>query len=505
MDLNLHILKEDLQDIVVASFIKSDRLERHLAFARISNNELKFSRNILYIIRNADFSRITDFSRKPSFICVGEPANCENADCDILVCKDNLDPNDILNRVAELFYIYNKWERDMLFSSGKNLPLKTLGELSEPLFGNPIYLHDISLKNLFHIISNKNPVPDYYSEYYDYPELEEINLLKHDKEFISAISKKSPSVYQGDVYRFRSLYVNIFLDKKYSGRLLVDEIFKPFTDKDFTLISIMGEFIKIALEMKVALNLWHPKHLDEIIAKMIAREAVAEKEIKDVLEENGWNMEDSYFCMTIEPSQTDIENKTLASTAIGLSALVPSNCYCIKNDAIIFVFNVKVAGSNQEKIKKLLLPYLRDSFLKTGISACFSDFRNLYYYCEQSRIALRMGAEQKPHLWLYHFDDHVLNYIIETSLRGLLPESLCPEGLLRLSCHDNEHGTDYMHILRVYLENNMHAVMTQQILTMHRNTFYFKLARLREILDMNLEDKDTRLRLLLGFRFLDAE
>jgi DNA-binding PucR family transcriptional regulator len=75
--------------------------------------------------------------------------------------------------------------------------------------------------------------------------------------------------------------------------------------------------------------------------------------------------------------------------------------------------------------------------------------------------------------------------------------------LLRLRRHDQEQGTDYVSVLRVYLENNMSAVQTQKILRLHRNTFYFKLNRLKEILDMNLEDFNTRLYLMLAFRLID--
>jgi hypothetical protein len=56
--------------------------------------------------------------------------------------------------------------------------------------------------------------------------------------------KREPAIYSSDRYECRSLYVNIFLSGNYAARLLIDEINRKFTDRDFALITVLGETAK---------------------------------------------------------------------------------------------------------------------------------------------------------------------------------------------------------------------------------------------------------------------
>jgi hypothetical protein len=391
-------------------------------------------------------------------------------------------------------------------ANSRNLPLKALGTLSDPVFENPISLHNESMRYIFHIVNpDRYSVPDAYDviKENNYVGLEDINTLKYDNEFIKAAMKKEPAIYSSDYYEFRSLYVNIFLSGNYAARLLVDEINREFTDRDFALITVLGEAVTEGLQIKNAFNQWHPRRLDEILAKLLDCHSVDEAEIKPVLNENGWNASDTYFCLTIMPSELDITGKTLLSLVDRIMALAPGNCCLIHNNAIVCLFNLSAVKSDRDALQTRLLPHLRDSFLKAGISTGFSDFRNVYYYYQQTLIALRLGTEHNQSHWYHRFDDYALGYVIEAGKTGFIPEALCPEGLLRLYRYDREQGTDYTRVLQVYLENNMNAALAQRKLYMHRNTFYFKLNRLKNILDMNLEDFNTRLYLMIAFRLLD--
>jgi sugar diacid utilization regulator len=511
MNLNLQILKEDLSDILSDSRIIDDRLDRRLAFVVIFNGEEQPLGDRLYLANASDLPSAISMEDRPSFLCIGPPPDQYfNGECNVLVAGKTVSIHTLLARVVELFHFYNSWELELQKVNtgvGGKAATKKLGMLSEPVFKNPLSLHDASMKYIFNILNkDRRMIVDDYAtvEENAYLDLEDINILKHDKEFTMAVTKKEPSVYSGSLYEFRSLYFNIFLSDKYAARLLIDEANQQFSDRDFALIKVLGEAIQANLEMRAFLDQWHPKHLDEIFAKLLDRHIVNDEEIKNVLAETGWHMEEAYFCITVESSELDIANKTIFSTADRISSLAPNNCYRIHNDTIIYLFNTSAIKASRETIQEKLLPHLRDSFLKAGISAPFSGFGNLYYYYQQTVIALRLGKKKNPDYWYYRFDDYALDYIVENCTGVLTPESLCPEGLLRLYRHDRGKGTDYVSVLETYLENNMNATLTQQQLHIHRNTFYFKLNRLRAILDMNIEDGDTRLCLLMALKVMAA-
>ena len=81
---------------------------------------------------------------------------------------------------------------------------------------------------------------------------------------------------------------------------------------------------------------------------------------------------------------------------------------------------------------------------------------------------------------------------------------LIPAGLRNLLSYDRDHGTEYTRCLRVFLENSMNIARTVADLYIHRNTFLYRLERIKKLLDMDLDDPDVRLLLLLSYRILDG-
>lgn len=82
---------------------------------------------------------------------------------------------------------------------------------------------------------------------------------------------------------------------------------------------------------------------------------------------------------------------------------------------------------------------------------------------------------------------------------------LCHEKLLLLRKTDKENGTEYMKTLRMYLDQQQNAVRTARELYIHRSTFLYRLEKIKEILESDLDDPEELLYLNLSFRLLERE
>lgn len=67
---------------------------------------------------------------------------------------------------------------------------------------------------------------------------------------------------------------------------------------------------------------------------------------------------------------------------------------------------------------------------------------------------------------------------------------ICHEGLLELKKHDEKNQTQYMETLRVYLEQHLSATQAARELFIHRSTFLYRLDRIKEILQSELDDPE---------------
>lgn len=505
MNLNLHILRSDLHDAVQEAIVTGELLFRPLKFPLLYDGEKRPLGDRLYIAEAGDLPASPDLSAHPCFLCVGRPPSAYlQGSCDLLIIREGISVHWLLARTGELFSAYGQWELELHKANALNLPLKKLGQISEPIFKNPITVCDSNTKAIFVIVNDERyAVPPGYIwvQENSYMSLDDLNMLKLDPDFVNAANKRGPTMYPADLYGYRTLYQNIFINgDSYSCRILVDEINETITEKHFVLLDVFSEAVAVGLQTKDALDLRRPMYMDEILHKLLEHKLVEESKILGVLGEIGWEVTDAYFCVTVEPTDYDIANKTLTFLATQISAMVSSDCYLLFKNTIVFIFNLTAMGKRREEAFGLILPHLRDSLLKAGISTVFHDFKNLYYYYQQCLIALKIGKERRPMHWYYRFDDYTLPYIAAQCTKVLIPEALYPRDLFRLMEHDRQNGSAYVTMLRAYLDNNMSPTHTQRALYLHRNTFAYRLRRLLEILDMDLDDPDTRLHLQIALR-----
>ena len=95
---------------------------------------------------------------------------------------------------------------------------------------------------------------------------------------------------------------------------------------------------------------------------------------------------------------------------------------------------------------------------------------------------------------LCFFRDCTLSYILDVCTREMPVDALFSQGLMALREHDRKRGTEYVHTLDIYLQNEMHITPTAEALYIHRSSLIKRLDKIQRILgqdDMN--QPETRL------------
>ena len=80
---------------------------------------------------------------------------------------------------------------------------------------------------------------------------------------------------------------------------------------------------------------------------------------------------------------------------------------------------------------------------------------------------------------------------------------LVHKGILKLQESDRTQNTDYMKTLKVYLDNQQNATQTAKELYIHRSTFLYRMERITDLLESDLQDPEEVLYLSLSFRILN--
>ena len=215
--------------------------------------------------------------------------------------------------------------------------------------------------------------------------------------------------------------------------------------------------------------------------------------------------EHRYFCINLKVAALDLENMTVRFICSHIENMLGNSCaFQYENNITIFVNLTRFGGGIDDAMDKIVY-FLRDSFLKAGLSNEFTGFEAIHYYYRQAAVALEVGNRRAPFRWIHRFDEIALDYLLEQSKGELPKELVCSQKILSLKTFDEDHNTDYYNTLMLYVKNHLNAVQTAKQLYIHRSTFLYRMEKIKELIHLELDDYDTLLYVMMTFRMMELE
>ena len=243
--------------------------------------------------------------------------------------------------------------------------------------------------------------------------------------------------------------------------------------------------------------------LPELIKKLLAGQYVPGKNIASELEAAKWSLDGPFLCVCIRPLDS-VEDRTISPYYSKLiRGEIEGTCVVEEDNRIVCVADLGSYDNSSEVFMQKNIGFLRDNIFKAGFSNEFRDLSAVSAYYTQARIALKTGVAAAPSIWYHRFGDRVRDYLLKQCTAELEAEYVCAPELLRLRAIDAENDTDYFNTLKNFLKNNMNVVRTAQEMYIHRGTMNYRVARIKELTGLDLEDPEVRFFLELSFRLLE--
>ena len=139
-----------------------------------------------------------------------------------------------------------------------------------------------------------------------------------------------------------------------------------------------------------------------------------------------------------------------------------------------------------------------------GISNPAEGIHALHAGFLQADIALQYIIEEDSSQWIVSFAECALHYIRSQAVREIPAEMLSDHVLLSILRYDRKNDTPYFNTLRSYLIHERNIPKTAEALIIHRTTLTYRLQKISETFNLNLDDPYQRLYLLFSFFLLDT-
>lgn len=422
----------------------------------------------------------------------------------VLELEKDISPFEIFNTVQSIFDIYDEWDSSLQKILNEDGTVQSMIDCSFDVFNNPILLQsaDFTMVAYSEIV---NKLPDVAQLIDSDSFFEYINLFKLDHKYNAAKDLVDPFIFPSHVTGRRSLCINLFNHGKYSHRIIVSESLSKLHEEDAALLEHFSQYIKLVFSRLNLLKSHTLNTLDTIISGILSKEISDNRLIEQGFSEFDWLPNHTYFCINIKLSSLDVNNLTINSICSRIKSLLKDSSACSYNNEIVVFVNLTKFNTTIDDVTSKLTYFLRDCYLKAGISNSFTGFSEILQYYTQSHIAVDFGIKHRPFNWIYRFDDIAYSYLLECCTSHLPAHLVCSKKILTLKTYDEKNNTQYYHTLLTYLENHLNAVKSAKLLFIHRSTFLYRLERIKEFTNIDFDNKNMLLYILISFKLLDKK
>lgn len=414
------------------------------------------------------------------------------------------DASSVFNDIQNIYNTFDKWHERLLTSRLEEESIHNMLEISLPIFNNPMVVVGMDFTVIAKAGDTKGlfnePVFGSTDETYGY-----VTRLKKDEIYNSVREKDEAFLFPSMITGTSSFCVNIKKHGLTTHRLMLLDMNIPIDEDYGFLLEFLASMIEHAISHKVPQKSEHNKSLHSILSTILTDRTADYVTTSQRLDSLGWFSRNEYLCLVLQITNLDQKNLTETAICSYVENAVPFSCaFPHKKNIVIFV-NMTKAKMTLNGISERLIYFIRDSYFKAGYSRVMVGHFNLRRQYLQALVSLDLGERKNPSMWSHKFNDVAFDYILEQSTRRLPGYMISHEKLLRLKDVDEFQHTDYMHTLKLYLDNHLNAVKTAKDLFIHRSTFLYRLEKIKSLLETNLEDPEENLYLMLSFRFIEME
>lgn len=491
----------------------ADYLPEHYQVRRYGSKERRLlcGRPRLYDLETAlEDGRVyitaSDFLQEPmqegmNMICVGGkfPKHLLRDGAQALHIENNTDVMQVLWDVQAVYDRFDAWNdklRDILEASGEP-DMEQFFLTGINILKNRIGLSDYGLHPMFNC-NMEDGKPHFHDmrdghSAFDMTNLEgirDVGLVEREIQvpYLSAIPNVSTKNYCQNIYSFG----------RYMGCAYFTNDVHPFRESDYPLMDHFFNYL-----CKMALRYFSTTSTGDSLETAIIRDILNSRipqgaRLRQVRLAPG----ESWLCLRARERQGAryLPHNYMCEQ---LRMLLPGRVHVLQyGDGIVGILHRAADPSdNPEADFEELLQ--RMGYI-CGLSNPFRELSLFPHFYEQASFALESFMESDSSETISRFGENILRYML-SACTGTMPKGvLYPAGLLRLVEHDLQKGSDYVRTLRVYLNSECNASRTADQLYVHRNSFLKRLERITRILEMDLEDADTRLLLRICLKLLES-
>ena len=396
-----------------------------------------------------------------------------------MILVQNAEPQEVFNEVSSIMEMYQRWDEALEECGAKPNGLTEMLAASSEIFQNPAFIYAPDGKALAIAPGYPGSIHWHWAEILEHHGLteERIEYLQKTIDLTNVFLDRKPTIrdsYMGDhQYLHCSLVVNGYM----AGHFVIFSMLHPFESGVEHLASNL--IVHMLRYMLRHYEIYSPtSRISTFISALIHERPYEKKEFLLFQKLLGWNDGEDVYQFYILKEMVKGEPVLLSRTYLKLSSALKSSVVFQENNLLLLLLNLNHASLKGEELDRLLDSLGRSFYC--GVSSPFRKIEQVSCYYKQALAEVIRCKEQhlRRSQGIDHIGDHLLTLLKQNPLNGAY---IVPE-LRALAEYDRREQTHYYETLRAWFYSGFHPTSAAFMLGIHRNSFTYRMERLRQLI-----------------------
>lgn len=396
--------------------------------------------------------------------------------------------------IDETFEFYRSWENELLYAILKNEDFQSLVDIAERVFQNPMY-----------IANWQGKVLGYTHQFADatfrpfWKEMVETGLLpiscirelRESENYNAVLLKNQAILFTFHNYDYRCILGMITNEQEILFNFQIVEYATKLTPAKVRLANV---FLSLLQHIRTEQRSDYALTASLLFTDLLEGKKIDADRLSWTLASLGWEQKKTpFYCILFKPNQ-ELPSKLYLNGQ--LEHRIPRGKVIYWNEEILVLINQTDFEQLENDIHYLAV----NLNVTCGISLPFSDWYQLQNAYNQAALALYYAASGST---FSYCQQHIWKYTISELAKHTRSINLIHPALNKLKEYDLKNDTELLKTLYIFLRNERNSTLTAKQLFIHRNTLQYRLHKINELLELDLDDSDIRLNLIVSYILMD--
>lgn len=488
-------------DVEIFSFkplpINTKHFDAHIIYIDYLSN---FS--FEYIDTQANFLFIND--SKESLDKKEMQKNFPNAN--FIIINRSLPLRDLYDIACDLFLAETRFTtfiNRMTAASNANRGLQYLVDEAYAIMKSPIVVIDSSYKILamYHDTTSDNFADLQRQRELGYLTGQNLERMRRDKVYEQLRKSNYPVYKKAEDSPYGWLDVLVYVHGIEIAEIGMMEYDHPFTHYDLEFLNFFRQLVAWEMQKndfyKDNRGMMHSIFMSELLEHKIPNRKIANHR-KELL---NWRETAYMYVLTIFPDDNTDFKQRAGVFAIHLQHLLPDSRWVVYESNLVMLIIKEDSNLEDFLPGSLLYERLKYNNLCGVLSNHFSNLLELRKYYEQTLDIIKLRTYFKKDSAILIYSDYYFYHIAQIISEKYDLEDFFHPAIIAIQKHDEENQTDYLNTLTEYLIHVDDPTTCAKNLFIHKNTFFYRMNKIRHLFGLDLNNGMERLKLHLAIEF----